>query len=49
MWSSLSKIAALPPNTTVYCAHEYTQVGSYWVSDAGRCNAMSAYECTAFF
>lgn len=26
MWSSLSKIAALPPQTWVFCAHEYTQV-----------------------
>jgi len=25
MWSSLSKIAALPPETLLYCAHEYTQ------------------------
>jgi len=25
MWSSLKKIAALPPTTTVYCAHEYSQ------------------------
>jgi hydroxyacylglutathione hydrolase len=24
MWASLSKIAALPEDTTVYCAHEYT-------------------------
>ena len=24
MWSSLSKIAALPPETKLYCAHEYT-------------------------
>jgi hydroxyacylglutathione hydrolase len=24
MWSSLSKIAALPPETTIYCGHEYT-------------------------
>ena len=24
MWSSLSKLAALPDETTVYCAHEYT-------------------------
>lgn len=28
MWSSLSKIAALPPQTKVFCAHEYTQVGA---------------------
>jgi hydroxyacylglutathione hydrolase len=25
MWTSLSKIAALPDDTTLYCAHEYTQ------------------------
>lgn len=25
MWASLGKIAALPPETRVYCAHEYTQ------------------------
>ncbi len=24
MWQSLSKLAALPPDTRVYCAHEYT-------------------------
>jgi hydroxyacylglutathione hydrolase len=25
MWTSLSKLAALPPDTRVYCGHEYTQ------------------------
>ncbi len=25
MWDSLCKLAALPPDTRVYCAHEYTQ------------------------
>jgi hydroxyacylglutathione hydrolase len=25
MWSSLSKLRGLPPNTRVYCGHEYTQ------------------------
>jgi len=25
MWRSLSKIRALPPETRIYCAHEYTQ------------------------
>lgn len=25
MWASLSKLKALPPQTKVYCAHEYTQ------------------------
>ncbi|WP_275586898.1 hydroxyacylglutathione hydrolase C-terminal domain-containing protein, partial [Serratia marcescens] len=24
MWESLSRLAALPPETQVYCAHEYT-------------------------
>ena len=28
MWSSLSKIAALPPETQLYCAHEYTQANA---------------------
>lgn len=25
MWASLNKLAALPPDTNVFCAHEYTQ------------------------
>ena len=25
MWASLAKIAALPRDTTLYCAHEYTE------------------------
>jgi hydroxyacylglutathione hydrolase len=25
MWRSLSKLAVLPRDTAVYCAHEYTQ------------------------
>jgi hydroxyacylglutathione hydrolase len=28
MWSSLQKIAALPDETTLYCAHEYTQTNA---------------------
>jgi hydroxyacylglutathione hydrolase len=28
MWSSLSKIAAMPPATKLYCAHEYTQANA---------------------
>ncbi|MGE0408676.1 MAG: hydroxyacylglutathione hydrolase [Amphiplicatus sp.] len=28
MWSSLSKIAALPAETKLYCAHEYTQTNA---------------------
>lgn len=28
MWSSLSRLAALPEKTAVYCAHEYTQANA---------------------
>jgi hydroxyacylglutathione hydrolase len=28
MWSSLSRLRALPPETRVYCAHEYTQANA---------------------
>lgn len=28
MWNSLNKIAALPPETKLYCAHEYTQANA---------------------
>ncbi len=28
MWGSLSKLAALPPETTLYCAHEYTEANA---------------------
>ncbi len=28
MWTSLQKIAALPPETKLYCAHEYTQANA---------------------
>ena len=27
-WSSLERLAALPPETTVYCAHEYTEANA---------------------
>jgi hydroxyacylglutathione hydrolase len=28
MWSSLAQLKALPPETTVYCGHEYTQANA---------------------
>jgi hydroxyacylglutathione hydrolase len=28
MWNSISKIMALPPNTCLYCAHEYTEANA---------------------
>jgi hydroxyacylglutathione hydrolase len=30
MWASLSRLAALPEDTTVYCAHEYTEANAYF-------------------
>jgi hydroxyacylglutathione hydrolase len=30
MWESLSKFKALPENTSVFCAHEYTQPNAHW-------------------
>lgn len=30
MWKSLSKLLHLPPQTAVYCAHEYTQSNARW-------------------
>ena len=30
MYTSLSKLKALPPETTVYCGHEYTQTNARW-------------------
>ena len=28
MWTSLNRLKALPPETTIYCAHEYTQANA---------------------
>jgi hydroxyacylglutathione hydrolase len=28
MWNSLSKLRALPPETRIYCGHEYTQANA---------------------
>jgi len=30
MWASLSRLAALPDATTVYCAHEYTEANAHF-------------------
>jgi hydroxyacylglutathione hydrolase len=53
MWRSLSKLKALPPETRVYCGHEYTQANARFalsvepqnaelVARAERVNAMRA-------
>jgi len=48
MWNSLSKLKALPPETRVYCAHEYTQANARFAltvepeNDALRARAAEA-------
>ena len=39
MWTSLSKIAALPSDTTLYCAHEYTQANARFALSVDGGNA----------
>ncbi|MBI1391250.1 MAG: hydroxyacylglutathione hydrolase [Alphaproteobacteria bacterium] len=38
MWSSLSKLAALPNETVVYCAHEYTESNARFALSLGEEN-----------
>ena len=43
-WDSLSRIKALPPETTLYCAHEYTQANAKFAIHADPENtALQAY------
>ncbi len=43
-WSSLERIKALPPETTLYCAHEYTQSNAKFALHADPDNtALQAY------
>ena len=39
MWSSMEKMAALPPETVVYSAHEYTQANAAFALTAEPDNA----------
>jgi len=39
MWASLSKIAALPAQTKLYCAHEYTQSNAAFALSVDPANA----------
>lgn len=44
MWASLSKLKALPPETLVYCAHEYTQANARFAETVETGNAdLAAY------
>jgi hydroxyacylglutathione hydrolase len=38
MWGSLQKIAALPDDATLYCAHEYTQSNARFAISIDPCN-----------
>ena len=43
-WASLSRLKALPPETTLYCAHEYTQANASFALHADPDNAaLKAY------
>ncbi len=39
MWNSLSKLKALPPETLIYCAHEYTQANARFAETIETGNA----------
>jgi hydroxyacylglutathione hydrolase len=42
MWSSLSKLAALPDETRVYCAHEYTASNARFALSVDQSPALKA-------
>ena len=42
MWGSLQKLAALPDDTTVYCAHEYTASNARFALSVDRDPALKA-------
>lgn len=42
MWTSLGKLAALPPQTTVYCAHEYTAANARFALSVDDSEALAA-------
>ncbi len=42
MWGSLSKLAALPDDTTVYCAHEYTAANARFALSVDQAPALKA-------
>lgn len=47
MWSSLSKLMALPGDTKVYCAHEYTQANARFALTVDPDNAALKKRATA--
>ena len=48
MWSSLSKLASLPDETLVYCAHEYTASNARFALSVDQ-DAVVAARCEEVF
>ena len=47
MWASLAKLARLPRDTRVFCAHEYTQANAKWARAIDPANAVLAARAAA--
>ena len=48
MWASLSKLAALPDETAVYCAHEYTAANARFALSLDHGEALKARAAAVF-
>jgi len=48
MWTSLQKLAALPDDTTVYCAHEYTASNARFALSVDQAPALKARAADVF-
>jgi hydroxyacylglutathione hydrolase len=48
MWASLSRLAALPDETTVYCAHEYTAANARFALSVDDAPALKARAAEVF-
>lgn len=48
MWRSLSKLAALPAETAVYCAHEYTAANAHFALSVDAAPAVAARAADVF-
>jgi hydroxyacylglutathione hydrolase len=49
MWASLSHLAALPPETVIYCAHEYTEANARFALSLGEDNPTLAVRAEEIF
>jgi hydroxyacylglutathione hydrolase len=48
MWASLSRLAALPDDTVVYCAHEYTETNAHFALSVDQSPEVRAQAETVF-